>query len=199
MSAARFAAAFFDFDGTLVQSAQAKYQAFFEVFPATPQHRAIIEQVLAADPDGSRHVVIAEMAARMAQQGLQRAAGDPVDTYARAALAAVMACPEMPGASQLLENLSARMAVFIMSNTPHDALEQLIGHRGWQRHLAGFDGYPAIKARTIAARCSQLGISPARAAVIGDGISDKMAASANNCTFFHISDYTALAGAGLKL
>ena len=57
----RFDAVIFDFDGTLVDSAGVKYDSFFELFPATEQHRAVVKEVLVADPDGSRHVVIPRM------------------------------------------------------------------------------------------------------------------------------------------
>ena len=195
----RFKAVFFDFDGTLVLSARAKYQAFFEVFAKTPAHHAIIEAVLAADPDGSRHVVIPAMAAEMSARGLAPAPRDPVAAYGDAVLAAVMACPEAPGATALLRNLATMMPVFIMSNTPHDALTRLVGARGWDKLVTGCFGYPAQKADIITGQACRLGISDKQVAVVGDGISDQIAATKCNAFFFPVSDAMTLAETGPEL
>ncbi len=49
----------FDFDGTLVDSAAAKRQAFYDLFPS--DCAAAVTAVLQRDPDGSRHALIPEM------------------------------------------------------------------------------------------------------------------------------------------
>ena len=61
----------FDFDGTLVASAPAKRQAFFDIFPA--EAAPIVAAVLADDPDGSRHVVIPRMITGARAQALAEA------------------------------------------------------------------------------------------------------------------------------
>ena len=61
MSSTPFEVYVFDFDGTLVQSAAVKRQAFFEVFPVGCA--TAVAKVLERDPDGSRHEVIPAMIA----------------------------------------------------------------------------------------------------------------------------------------
>ena len=68
MTSTRFDAVIFDFDGTLVASAPAKRQAFFDIFPAAAAQA--VEAVLVDDPDGSRHVVIPRMIAGARAQGI---------------------------------------------------------------------------------------------------------------------------------
>lgn len=179
-----FDVVFFDFDGTLVRSADAKRDAFFSVFPDTPGHRAVIERVLQADPDGSRHAVIPRMVEAMRSQRLEVPPGDFVEAYGMAALSAVAACPAMPGAEALLKALEGRLRRVVFSNTPHEPLETLIERRGWQRLLDEIHGYPARKADIIRNVLARLATTPDRAAVTGDGVTDEAAARETGAAFF---------------
>lgn len=188
----RFRAIVFDFDGTLVDSAAAKRQAFFDIFPDSSAHRAVISQVLREDPDGSRHRVIPRMVGDMHGRGLPHAedgtAAHYIEAYAQAALTAVRACPEIPGAGRLLRSLwTAGIGIYVCSNTPHDALTALIRDRGWSAQVTACFGHPHDKSESIAAILAGDGLQPFELAVVGDGISDQEAAAANNCPFFHIA------------
>lgn len=189
----RFDAVIFDFDGTLVDSAAAKYEAFFALFPQTPAHRQVVANVLAADPDGSRHVVIPRMVERMRSEHLALPAGhspeDRIAAYADVVLEAVAACAEIPGASTVLRELrAAECPVFISSNTPQEPLETLVQRRGWAALVAACYGYPNSKAATAQGLLSRLGITAGRLAVVGDGSSDRAAAEAVGAAFFPIVD-----------
>jgi phosphoglycolate phosphatase len=117
----RFDAVIFDFDGTLVDSARAKYQAFFSLFPPSDEHRAVVASVLERDPDGSRYQVIPRMFQEMVGRGLSVPAhhspGDRIEAYGELVLAAVKQAQEIRGASELLQALRGRCAVYISSNT----------------------------------------------------------------------------------
>ena len=182
---------FFDFDGTLVQSAGAKYEVFFAIFPATAGHRATVAQVLERDPDGSRYAVIPRMIEGIRARGLDlppgHSAEDRIAAYAAAAFELVARSPEMPGASRLLQALGGRVHRVIMSVTPQAALDELIRRRGWQGLVEEAYGYPAAKPEIIARVLRRLGKAPGSAAVVGDGVSDADAALLNGCPFFGIS------------
>lgn len=187
----RFDAVVFDFDGTLVDSAAAKRNAFFTIFPADPAYAAVVEAVLDDDPDGSRYKVIPRMLAEMRARGLPVAtdaasATARIAAYADAAVAAVEACPELPGAGATLQRLAPACRLYVASNTPHDDLLKLLDGRGWRRHLAAAFGYPHDKVETVAAILRETGLAATRLAVVGDGVSDRRAAEANGCTFFAI-------------
>jgi phosphoglycolate phosphatase-like HAD superfamily hydrolase len=187
----RYEAVFFDFDGTLVDSAAAKKQAFFDLFPPTERHRAIVEDVLGADPDGSRYVVIPRIVEAMRSAKLDIPSGDDVEAlireYGQAALEAVIRAPEMPDASRLLDTLRLNnVDLYLCSNTPQDAIELLLESRGWRSYFADVAGYPQVKEEFVHRLLHNKGMSPRRAAFVGDGVSDERAAKANDIVFYVI-------------
>jgi phosphoglycolate phosphatase-like HAD superfamily hydrolase len=199
----RFEVVVFDFDGTLVDSAAAKYQAFFQLFPDTPEHRAVVAGVLNEDPDGSRYQVIPRMIERMRARGLAlpggQAAEQRVAAYAALVERAVGSAPEVPGASEVLRQLRGRCAIYISSQTPEVAVRGLVEARGWAGLVAGVFGYPRDKAATVAALLGQHGIGGGQLAVVGDGTSDEEAARSNGCVFFPIRQPGDLARVGQQL
>ena len=181
---------FFDFDGTLVDSAAIKRNCFYSVFPNTPECRSVVSAVLFENPEASRYEVIPRMIEEMLSKGLPLLQGRTVEiaieTYTNQVLAAVMACDEMPGAGRLLAALSARCTICIASNTPESDLRKLVEARNWHELVKSIDGYPRRKSDIIRDRLSGFGFSPNRALVVGDGRSDEEAAGANGCVFYKI-------------
>ena len=166
-----------------MQSAAAKRQAFFEIFP--PASAPAVESVLNRNPDGSRHDVIPAMIeeSRLAKFDAASLIGD----YGRHASAAVEVAPEMPGATELLRRLSTQATIYVASATPHDELLAQLTKRGWLSLLAGAYGYPHRKHNVVAALLERHAIEPFRLLVVGDGISDREAAERNGCPFHEIT------------
>ena len=179
---------FFDFDGTLVDSAAIKRNCFYSIFPNTPECRSIVSAVLFENPEASRYEVIPRMIEEMLSKNLPLLQGTEIaiETYASQVLAAVMACDEMPGAGRLLAALSARCTICIASNTPDGDLRKLVEARNWHELVKSIDGYPRRKTDIIRDRLSGFGFSPHHALVVGDGRSDEEAAGANGCAFHKI-------------
>jgi phosphoglycolate phosphatase-like HAD superfamily hydrolase len=182
-------AIFFDFDGTLVDSAAIKRNCFYSVFPNTPECRSIVSAVLFHYPESSRYEVVPRMIEEMLSKGLLpgTTAESVIESYTNQVLAAVMACDEMPGAGRLLHALSTRCSICIVSNTPESDLRKLVKARKWHGLVRSIDGYPRRKTEIIRARLSGFGVSPNRALVVGDGRGDEEAAQANECAFYKIA------------
>lgn len=187
----------FDFDGTLVASAPAKRQAFFDIFPAAAA--PAVAAVLAEDPDGSRHRVIPRMIEGARALGIALPAHDYVNRYGEVSEQAVAAAPELPGATALLRRLAPVIELHVCSNTPEDTVRRHVAARGWNSCFTSVDGYPTAKRDKIAAVIAARSLDPSRVAMVGDGISDEEAAAANACAFFAIRAPEDLLRAGESL
>ena len=187
----RFDIVFFDFDGTLVESAAVKHQAFFEIFPQQPDYRRVVSDVLAADPNGSRHLVIPRMIEEMKIRHLplpsSATESNRIDIYSDTVFRSVAACVEKPGAPELLSTLSQTCSVYVFSNTPDEALARLINARAWRCFVDGTFGYPHKKSALIRSVADKHNVSLDRVAVVGDSSSDEEAARVNGCFFFRVS------------
>jgi phosphoglycolate phosphatase-like HAD superfamily hydrolase len=182
-----FDAVIFDFDGTLVDSAVAKRQAFFKIFPVAAA--SLVEEVLLADPDGSRYRVIPRMVESMIAHRIALDHADPselIGRFAEVSEQCVAEAKELPAASELLRRLSATMKLHLCSNTPEETVRRHVVARGWSAYFTSVDGYPTTKQAKIADIMAAGRLPPHRVAMVGDGISDEEAAAANGCAFFPI-------------
>ena len=193
-----FDAAVFDFDGTLVDSATVKRDAFFAIFPDTEQHRAIVARVLTNDPDGSRHRVIPRMIELMLAGPLATGPSPDalIERYGELSEAAVRRAAELPGASVILAALAPSMQLHVCSNTPRETVRAHVAARGWSGHFCTVEGHPTVKVAKVASVLRNGGFAATRVAVIGDGVSDEEAARANGCRFIAIRQPADLAEAG---
>ncbi len=193
-----FDAAVFDFDGTLVDSATVKRDAFFAIFPDTEQHRAIVARVLTDDPDGSRNRVIPRMIELMLAGPLATGPSPDalIERYGELSEAAVRRAAELPGASVILATLAPSMQLHVCSNTPRETVRAHVAARGWSGHFCTVEGHPTVKVAKVASVLRNGGFAATRVAVIGDGVSDEEAARANGCRFIAIRQPADLAEAG---
>ncbi|NOZ10112.1 MAG: HAD family hydrolase [Gammaproteobacteria bacterium] len=200
----RYDVVFFDFDGTLVDSVSAKRQAFFDLFPDTEDHTNVVQTVLESDPDGSRYIVIPRMIEEMRQAGLVVPEDGNLDRlarqYARNAMDAVCLVPEMPGAKRLLESLHSRsVALYLCSNTPHEAIVPLVKAKHWDGYFQDIVGYPTTKDDFVRRTIERNGVPVERAAYIGDGISDRKAAASSAIKFYYIENRSDLQRIGSEM
>ncbi len=167
----------FDFDGTLIDSAAAKRQAFYDLFPS--DCAAAVTAVLQRDPDGSRHALIPEMICESGRAGLDASA--LVTAFGEGVRRRVTAASAVEGAEAALAWAARRGTACVFSMTPHEELQDAIVRRRWMRYLAGAWGYPNQKPKVLSDLMERYGAAPDRAIVIGDGVSDEEAARRNGC------------------
>jgi len=200
----RYDVVFFDFDGTLVDSAPAKRQAFFDLFPHTEDHARVVRMVLDADPDGSRYLVIPRMVEEMRRIDLMVPEDGNSDQlarqYAHNVMDAVCLAPEMPGAKRLLETLHSRnVALYLCSNTPHEAIVTLVKAKHWDGYFQDIVGYPTAKDDFVRRTIERSGVPVERVAYIGDGISDQKAAASSKIKFYCMEDRNDLIRIGSEM
>ena len=167
----------FDFDGTLVESAKFKRDAFFDVFPA--RLAEVVDSVLRQDPDGSRHVVIPRMVAAADDPTLD--ANALIAAYAATVAEQVLKAPSVPEAQDALEWAAAHGTACLFSMSPHIELGKAIEARGWGIYFSDIKGFPFRKPNSLDGWIARF--SPSAVTVIGDGVSDAEAAHHANARF----------------
>lgn len=179
----------FDFDGTLVQSNGIKYQVFFQLFPDDDQHKQVVRQVLAADGEETRYVILERILAALGISPHERPQRvmELADRYNEQVVQGVKNCPESPGAEALLRQVSKSYPLYVSSTTPETALWEIVAFRGWKDYFQGIFGYPRKKSETLQEILTREAVNPQQVLVVGDGESDRVSASEIGCQFFDVN------------
>lgn len=191
----------FDFDGTLVESNAIKRRAFFEVFDALPDaipngqpdeapdaelgRGAVIERVLAENPEADRSGIVRRVRSALVARGA-RSLPQPsalVDAYTRMCEMRVVACPAVPGALDALEQLRDVYPLYVDSSTPQVALVRIVERRGWSHFFRAVLGRPADKVENLRHLAKREKLAPHEILLVGDGPPDAVAARKFECAF----------------
>jgi len=184
----------FDFDGTLVDSNQPKFDAFFTVSQEFGIDSTITDQVLSIYREASRYEIARRILEEAGDTGVtDLAVSDFAGRYGELVLEAVKHCAELPEASATLSAMNRRFPLYLSSTTPEEPLREIVQYRGWRHFFEEIFGYPRRKSDTLALICEQQNIDPSAALVIGDGQSDRDAAKHCGSGFFLIESNDALA------
>ncbi len=187
----------FDFDGTLVDSNRLKWNAYFELFPRSPEAKRAISKALSPIYEKSRYVIIERLLDELIRQGLMeeppggrhRLLEDLTARYGHIVLEGAKQCPEMPGASELLKELSHLGArLYLSSTTPESPLKEIVAHRGWTGYFQDIFGYPRQKSDTLRQIMEENRLPPHALAVVGDGRSDMESAEETGALFIRVQD-----------
>lgn len=182
------AAIVFDFDGTLVDSQSMKLAAYYELFPAEQYYQQIITSVIKEIPEESRFVILGRILSKIKHESRLGGKVDQLaEEYGRIVLTRAKSCSEIPGAARLLKAACGKFALFVNSNTPAEALREIIEHRGWRQYFRRIYGYPCAKEAALKDILRSEGCLPEQVLVVGDGESDKKAAEEANCLYYAVS------------
>ena len=183
----------FDFDGTLVDSNQLKYNAFFELFPSDSLHKEIITDVLDEFIEKSRYVILREILKRINRKTINEDDLDyrvhaSANKYNDIVVDGAKRCKEKSGAKEVLESLSKRYNLYLSSTTPETSLKDIVKHRNWEGFFCDIFGYPNDKTSVLFDIIKRESINPGDLLVVGDGKSDIDSANSVKCDFFRISN-----------
>ena len=181
----------FDFDGTLIDSNQLKYDAFFELFSSKNHHKQIIKNVLNEILEESRYVILREIIKRLNTEMHEDELDDRVqklaNRYNKIVVDGAKHCNEKPGAKEVLVSLSKRFKLYLSSTTPEVSLKEIVRHRIWANYFCDIFGYPNDKASIIFKIIKKEGLKPEKLLVVGDGMSDMDSSKRTGCKFFPIN------------
>lgn len=181
----------FDFDGTLVDSNEIKREAFFEIARPWDPSDEVVHAVLEKWPAANRYLKAQKIAEGLSTRNLlpvdtslqewsSRLAGD----YTTQCENSISSCPEMPGATQALDELSARgLLLYVNSATPSEPLERLLKLRNWQHYFQAVYGAETSKADNLTQIARLTGATPLEIVHVGDQRDDKQGAEEFGCHF----------------
>ncbi len=189
----------FDFDGTLVDSNALKRAAYGNAAAAIPGGADLVEDILAANPEGTRHDILGALARRLFPDDkatCDRLADELVMRYTALTGRGAANCPEIPGATAAFAALAAEGWILaINSSTPTDALLDILARRGWRDRFRCVYGAPATKVENLRRIATDLGVEEATLVMVGDREADRRAAAAVGCRFVAVvrpdSDFAA--------
>ncbi len=171
-------ALFLDFDGVVVQSVELKEAAYVKIYEGAPPDK------LAAILDYQRlhGGVTRRPKFRYYEEHLfgRPATDDRIEELARRYAAivheAVVACPAIPGAMDLLERAQGRTTLHVISGTPIGELTDIVVTRRLAPYFASLHGAPETKPQAFARLLSEHGYDPARVVAVGDAPTEYHAA-----------------------
>ena len=181
----------FDFDGTLVDSNQLKFDAFFELFTDDPNHVRKIRMVLSAKKEQSRFIILEEIVRQLGHipaEGIKDQVKELADRYNDLVLAGAKTCSELPEAEDVLKSLTQKYRLYVSSTTPEEPLREIVQFRGWAHLFVEVYGYPRQKPETIREIFKREEVEKSEVLVVGDGETDRQSAVENGCSFVHVGD-----------
>jgi len=168
----------FDFDGTIVDSNQLKYDAFFDIFPQDELWQGIVKEVLGEFRERTRGFIVDRILRDYERKGssiaedLQEQSALYVKKYGEAVESGAILCKEIPGAIKTLEALAVNYSLYINSTTQIDSLEKIVRERSLDSYFKGIYGAPESKNSNLTTIFSLERVSAREVLVVGDGYSD---------------------------
>lgn len=186
----RWDAIIFDFDGVLCDSNDLKGETFATLYAHEGPE---IQDAIRAYHRDNGGMPRREKLARFERDILGRALDEDrldrmVAGFAAAVEEAVIACAEIPGATDFLATHAGRPALFIISATPHEEMLRIAERRGMTDRFVSVHGSPPSKAETAAMLIARHGLRPGRVAFVGDAVQDYAAATALDLHFVGVRD-----------
>ncbi len=179
----------FDFDGTLIDSNQIKYNAFFKLFPHDDFHHGIITEVLNKHLEESRYVILEKILYEIKDPGIVNIddkVSELAERYNTIVVSEAKTCKEKPGAKKALDFLGRKFPLYLSSTTPEAALKEIVKDRKWDTCFCDIFGYPRKKSTTLLEVMKKEQVNADEVLVVGDGESDRLSASETGCRFFYI-------------
>ena len=178
-------AAFFDFDGVILESAEIKGRAFRALYQ---EHGRRVAEAAVAHHEAlggiSRRKKIRHCHSRLLGITLSAEELDALGRRFSMLLEdAVVACDWVPGIEALLERHCRRLAMFVVSRMPETELRRVVSRRGMAGYFRSVRGAPPEKVPIIRTLLQDHDLLPGRVLLIGDQISDCEAARATGLHF----------------
>lgn len=181
----------FDCDGVLLESVEVKTQAFARIgeeFGPEARDKMVAYQRMHGGVSRYKKFewLYRDVLGRSISEEELSALNEKFVQYA---YDAVMHCPLVPGAQEVLERWHGRTPMHVASGAPHGELVRILEARGLSRYFAGIQGSPPGKTEVLRGIVTQAGVHPSDVIMIGDASTDQYAAEAVRTQFYGRGEY----------
>jgi len=164
----------FDFDGVILDSANIKLRAYSVIYSAEdPKKLAALIAHSQLHGGITRRIKLEYYEREFFGRN-----GDPASVealcqrYSDIVFKAVLVCPFIEGAEQLLRRASGKIAMHVVSGTPDSELHQVIQERGLAQFFRSVRGAPATKRDAFHRIATDEGYAPKDILVMGDSMTE---------------------------
>ena len=186
----------FDFDGTLVDSNAIKRETFFAVAHPWDSSDEVVTEVFERWPAADRYEKTYKIAEGLNSRNLspkgssvEKWALQLANEYTTQCESAIASCQEMPGATQILKELSGKgLLLFVNSATPVRPLRKILALRNWTHFFQWVYGAEGSKADNLKHIASRAGAKPNEVVHVGDQYDDLQATEQFGCHFVAMAD-----------
>jgi phosphoglycolate phosphatase-like HAD superfamily hydrolase len=175
LSPSRYEGVFFDFDGVIADSVDAKIMAFGELYREfDPEVRAAVMAYQRAVPGETRFDKIPKFHRELL--GIELSAEEIThwcDRLSDIVLDEVVASPLLPDVLEVLKLLRDQgVPAHIVSGTPHDELQVIVDRKGLRPFFASARGAPQRKHVIVEDILAATGMARERCLFVGDAMTD---------------------------
>lgn len=178
LAGSRPAALLLDFDGVIVDSIAIKVDAYAQVYEGeSAESLAAIREHQRTHGGVTRRIKFRHFERDVFGRSVTDERIEALSAaFTRIVHEAVVACPLIPGALDLLERAHGHARLHVVSGTPQEELDDIVARRGLARYFASVHGAPANKPDTFAALLAASGLDAARMLAVGDALTEYEAA-----------------------
>ena len=176
----------FDCDGVILESVDAKTEAFYRVaLNWGPETARRFKEYHLGHLGISRFVKFEWLFKEVLHEELTPALAAKLgQQFADICLEEVAASPLVPGCLECLDYLRGKTTLYIASGMPDEELKTIIKARGLDKYFTATLGSPPGKTELLGAIVFEEGISPECTLMVGDSGTDLRAAQEVGCAFF---------------
>jgi len=178
-----------DFDGVILDSVGIKIAAYLQIYVnEDPEKLKVILEHQRTHGGVTRRVKFryfeTEVFGRVIDdEGIETLSA----AYTRLVHEAVLTCPFIPGARELLDCVRGKAAMHVISGTPLEELQDVVNGRGLAPYFASLHGAPVTKLDAFREILSTRGYAPHRILAIGDALTELEAANTLGIPFLGVT------------
>jgi len=175
---------FWDFDGVIKESNEAKGDTFQDLFSTFGKE--IADRVRRHHDENTGVSRYKKIPLYLEWSGIEPT-DEVVDEYARAfasqVCGKVVSSPWVPGVINYIEKHHEQQKMIILTATPQQEIQQIVARLGVEKFFFDIAGYPESKMAGIRRILATTGIKPEDALIVGDSIGDYEAARTTGVPF----------------